>query len=60
MPVECSQETRCVSVVFGAIVVDVVGERLDDAFLKSLLAERGDHIIKPLTLGEQHIVPVPN
>lgn len=50
MPIKLSQEACCLSIVFRSIMMDVVGEWLQDAFLKSLLTKRAGQFSLPRQL----------
>ena len=51
MPIELSQEACCLSIVFWSIMMDVVSEWLQDAFLKSLLTKRAGQFSLPRQLA---------
>ena len=66
MPIELRQEACCLFIVFRSRMVDVVRERPQDAFLKSLLTKRAGpfwlprrltHACQPLSPGRR-VLPV--
>lgn len=51
MPIEPGEEACCLSIVFRSIMMDLVSEWLQDAFLKSLLTMRAGQFSLPLQLA---------